>query len=756
MPLPMLPAKYPVINNSTPFPSPASPLPEDLAGRGHREAAMMSLGRISEEQQSVISVGGTPEHSPTIIHPPRTPTRSIEGQIEDDHSLAIPSASILTVRNQDTNEPESVEWDPVKDGFGDGKQEERDARSRLRANEFADDSHSNFSIQEGDTMKVPLGLDNSSPPAAKTLFPEGAQSQITTSFPYSANSSMRAIAPSSPQPNSENGANAASSTRAMKSPIAASASRDSFMTTTSPLTTTPTGTADTGASPTVGFGSRKPSTISNTDTSRVGSIDSSLWGEDGPGGRRGSAVLESARQAQLKRGQSKLVFQGSKAAKRLSDLFGLSNSKGPDNDLDKKTQGKGKAAEVLGENIGLQDVLLVDEVKDQRTESDARDFAGEHATVLRIRNADDEAEAQDEVSGLKDGSRRFSLLDALRSNPPDSSVPTSSLPRRALTTPTRRRATSFAPTPIDTHSGNHRFLRQSIVSTPYPKDEHKTPSSADTTTPLEMQQSVSCQSDIQTPQAALTLVLHNHARPTIPRLGTIFVPKINRDRDTRNSCIVTESAEEFPMRESKPENRKIAILFDDQELWLSVRQKYRVMRGFPRRLLCARTLQGVRLLGYSSLAELMEGHQRLMHTNARGREDTFAEERIMEFIKRPQSGKGKSEWVEWIGALPENQLDLVGGNAREMVALEFVEGWAVDRIAMAGLVVMLMSAAATVLWIMLGVPSGIAADMGGKFVGVGFQGAGARFEGGIVFGVLVLVMGWSGLIGWLGLSYLVT
>lgn len=97
-----------------------------------------------------------------------------------------------------------------------------------------------------------------------------------------------------------------------------------------------------------------------------------------------------------------------------------------------------------------------------------------------------------------------------------------------------------------------------------------------------------------------------------------------------------------------------------------------------------------------------------------------------------------------------------------------------QRIILAVITILLLSILATVLWITLGVgaSNGSMGDGSGDTTATGSTGymaavqgaegkedgrgeAGARLEGGVLLGLLVLVLGWTGVGGWVGLSWVV-
>jgi len=79
--------------------------------------------------------------------------------------------------------------------------------------------------------------------------------------------------------------------------------------------------------------------------------------------------------------------------------------------------------------------------------------------------------------------------------------------------------------------------------------------------------------------------------------------------------------------------------------------------------------------------------------------------------------------------------------------LELLEGWSVLRISLCSMLILAMAIAAVLLWIFLGVSDDVST--------VGFRDAGSRVGSGLILGVLVLILGWTGMAGWMGISWLV-
>lgn len=117
--------------------------------------------------------------------------------------------------------------------------------------------------------------------------------------------------------------------------------------------------------------------------------------------------------------------------------------------------------------------------------------------------------------------------------------------------------------------------------------------------------------------------------------------------------------------------------------------------------------------------------------------------------------------------LPRNQSYDINLHRDEKVAIQFVEGWAVRRIAFAAVTFLLLGVLATLLWVTVGRSGGeqgqlssgdVTGDGKGGYTtitggtGVGMSG---RVEGGVLLGLLVLLVGWTGVGAWVWLSWLV-
>ena len=164
---------------------------------------------------------------------------------------------------------------------------------------------------------------------------------------------------------------------------------------------------------------------------------------------------------------------------------------------------------------------------------------------------------------------------------------------------------------------------------------------------------------------------------------------------------------------------------------------------------------------------------------SRGLTDTFSEEKLMRLYSRPKEGRAKYAWVHWARMVAAANGTLEAGSGREktekdgaekeredvfagptrdeeadvgmgsgrsdfVTGLEFVEGWNIGRILVAFGVVLVLSLLATLLWVFFGT----------TWIHVGFRGAGERVVTGLLLGLLVLFLGWTGVGGWLWVSWL--
>lgn len=293
---------------------------------------------------------------------------------------------------------------------------------------------------------------------------------------------------------------------------------------------------------------------------------------------------------------------------------------------------------------------------------------------------------------------------------------------RSSYVPPRRKVT-FPPPPIDVKPG-HRFLRQSIISTPYPHPE-RTPYHKLSVSSAAGRDSV------------ITLCLYSNNSP-VPKLSRIVIPT---DHVTG---LVTESSEKkrYPSRRD----------FDDEKLFQLIRTEYAKMRSPFHRYGSFRALQTFNLSSYKDLSQYASRWQKLAHTkNFSVADEGFDPESMLRSYHRPTLGKGQHQWVDWVLSLPGR---LNGGRSPkdgQNLVIEYVEGWSVAKIAVAFASVVVLSIVATLLWVLVGV-GGLQA---GTTASMAMRAAGGRVETGVALGAFVLLLGWTGVGAWAVLSWLV-
>ncbi|KAL9107077.1 MAG: hypothetical protein Q9187_008475 [Circinaria calcarea] len=507
---------------------------------------------------------------------------------------------------------------------------------------------------------------------------------------------------------------------------------------------------------------------------------------DGNGNANEPVLIAAARQARLNRPTvvdnrpsrlSAYFADGSRAGSvtaKVGSKLGLGLGGG----------GRGKAGKVLGEEVK--------EGNGERKRSVVEVYEDEDAAVVRNKDllatlgviastaagvpalapapapllTALEAEAEDTLPGLSyRENRKMSLMDALRSNPPDSRF--AEFPKRAATAPTRRRKTTFvAPEPMDVRPG-HLFLRQSIVNTPYPERDQEGEGEGEErrfSFPGEQREEtekargnvVREKEGGKEEEVVLTVVLYSHGNP-VPKLGKVVLPRSKQRRAI---------SAEFPTTT----NDLSAGSIDDEHLFTLLRDQYSRLRGFWHHLGSARRLQTISLLSFSHLSQLAARHERPVQLKTfRVVDDIFAEQRMLDLFRTPQRGRGQREWVDWVEGLPDNSHGGGGGEGEgtangsgngngkaEKLALEFREGWSVGKIAGALAVVLAASLVAMLLWVFVGMSE---EEHGGGYSNFGGErhreGAGGRVETGLVLGVLVLLLGWTLTGAWVLLSWLV-
>lgn len=310
------------------------------------------------------------------------------------------------------------------------------------------------------------------------------------------------------------------------------------------------------------------------------------------------------------------------------------------------------------------------------------------------------------------------------------------------------------PPPIQVNH-SHPSLPQDIVRTPYPFD-----------TPRSNRKNHD-QGDIsgtQTPsgnvESILTLSIRRSNPNSKTRVTTLTIPASNDFTIARNSREGAHSEKPFS-----------STAFDDAELFHQLRNSYAQLTG-PFRFLSARSLREVHVSGPASKAA-DAGYGWLHQPRSprilayKGLTDTFSEEKILQHYRKPALGKSRYAFVHWahrLAAAPPPRTPTSGvftpttsnrdltRQVEQPEGLEFVVSWSVKRIVPVLLLVLLMSCAATLLWVFLGKSTSPQFPAPQR---AGFRGAGDRVGSGVVLGICVLLLGLSSIGGWLGVSWLV-
>lgn len=312
------------------------------------------------------------------------------------------------------------------------------------------------------------------------------------------------------------------------------------------------------------------------------------------------------------------------------------------------------------------------------------------------------------------------------------------------------------PPPIDT-SRPRRSLPADLVRTPYPfepprvhrKEFGRSPSTEPTAIPTLSSESI------------LTLSIRRSNPHSRPRVTTLTVPASNDFSAVRSSS------------NGEKERHFKALDFDDEELFRQLRMSYRELTG-PLLLLSARSLKRIKVSGPASKAA-DAGYGWLQQPRSprvlayKGLSDTFSEDKILQHYRKPALGRSRYAFVHWAHRLasapplatpqPQSGEDIQDTVNRDLVrrmeqpeGLEFVVSWSATRIMLGLLAVVLLSIAATLLWIFLGRSSALTTP--GLPPSAGYRGAGDRVTSGVLMGMCVLMIGLSGIASWLGVSWL--
>ncbi|KAK4991895.1 hypothetical protein LTR50_001514 [Elasticomyces elasticus] len=361
------------------------------------------------------------------------------------------------------------------------------------------------------------------------------------------------------------------------------------------------------------------------------------------------------------------------------------------------------------------------------TPSKAEQILGAHAITLQALLRDEEA-LQNTTNSLTpprmaERTSRFSV------EPTNHRIRSTSAPQA--------KKVSLAPPPIDTTK--QRQFPENFVRTPYPF-------------PAENRQSLRKPSPLATNSVdippldfVLTLSIRRANRNSRPRIAKMMIPTDSYFVAVKNTT------------NGEREKHFNGLDFDDAQFFRQLRTRYRDLTG-PYRFLSARSLSSIAI--NSSKPDIMSGAHRLSLSPGVG--DSYSEDKLLQNYLDPSKSKARYAWVHWahrLAATPRtpkpastSDSDAYPDTARSSNpsapdGLEFVVSWSFRRILSAFALVIAASLAAMLLWILLGKSS----TPGGG----GFRAAGDRVVAGVLMGICTLLLGLSGIAGWIGISWLV-
>ncbi|KAL9010645.1 MAG: hypothetical protein Q9173_004444 [Seirophora scorigena] len=336
------------------------------------------------------------------------------------------------------------------------------------------------------------------------------------------------------------------------------------------------------------------------------------------------------------------------------------------------------------------------------------------------------------LPAVHETSQLTELTDGLRSNPV----------KMAATTP----ASKGVVLPI-TLMDEPTSAKDSIGVTPYPPGHNGRKDGEEASVAREGGK-VAPEQRAVNDEAGIMLVLYS-GNSNIPSMKKLMLP------EARAIAMFDEDEKKPPFRAT------IVMGFDDEELFRRIKKEYGQMKGIVKGFSSARVVHGINLLGYHRLSQLAVHEQRPARRKTfRVYDDVFTEQRMMDLWRAPSKGRKKYEWVEWIRRLPRHTEGL--DSKEESIALELVEGWGVRRMAVAVVLVVLLSMLATLLWILMGSDGSVMLQnsamlglpMELRLKSSGYRGAGMRVGTGLALGLLVLLLGWTGVGAWILLSWL--
>lgn len=304
------------------------------------------------------------------------------------------------------------------------------------------------------------------------------------------------------------------------------------------------------------------------------------------------------------------------------------------------------------------------------------------------------------------------------------------------------------PPPIDTAAPRHP-IPADIVRTPYPltqecvcgKDFGSSPVSGEAASRLPA-----------TTENTLTLGIRRADSDAMRRVTHLTIPASDDFSGTG------EKDGDYTARD-----------FDDAEFFRQLRARYRELSG-TMRFLSARSLKRIAVSGPASRA--VDAGYGWLHQPwspradaHRGLRDVFSDEEILLHYRTPALGRSRYAFVHWARRLaaaplartPQGRVNVEAVGERDLArkmdqpeGLAFVVRWSVLRIVVALVLVFVVSCAAVLLWVFLGRDTSAGQQPHG-----GSRDAGDRVNTGVLMGMCILLIGVSGICGWLGVSWLV-
>lgn len=311
------------------------------------------------------------------------------------------------------------------------------------------------------------------------------------------------------------------------------------------------------------------------------------------------------------------------------------------------------------------------------------------------------------------------------------------------------------PPPIDT-TAPRRSLPADMIRTPYPySPEHERQRRKD-----------------------LAKLRGSIADPDAIELGdetvlTLSLRRSNPNAKSRISSLVIPAAQ-------------TSSSFDDEAFFRCLRVAYAGLLPLSYRLFAARSLARISVTGPASRVAdagygwLVQSPKSPRTLAQKDLSDTFGEDKILRLFLRPREGRGRYAFVYWARRLAAAEEGLRtphlhGEDAEAMQrevemkaaldhpppeGLEFSLSWSVARICVVLGFILVASMVASLVWVFLGrntVATGYGLVKPGQVpvAGGGFRDAGDRVAAGLVMGICILLVGLSGMGGWVWVSWLV-